>query len=428
MDAETPVPQLPLAVVSEQTYLRIPSRPEWVEPTVEYLKIKAIACGACHEARALKLTLALHEALTNSLVHGNLEVESALKEQGDHAFAEALAARSADPQYAGRSIHIRVSYDADRCTWVLTDEGKGFDVEQVLRRSEDDSADCVLASGRGIALMRAFLDDVSYELGGRRVVLTLRRASGAEKRQQARLPFHERVEVTPLRADGSPDWEAAYEAVSRNLSPDGMALLQAGLASSDRLLIGLITDSGPIYLPAEVRHWEAVGDNVVELGCRFEAGDRAPPPPAPAAGPAAGEEIDALVEHYSHRPLAPDERRDFPRVIYTERIGVVSGPGARPEFGFARDLSKGGIAFIATIPLPRGGVRLLLPQAEGRRPLAVCAEIVRCTKVVDGFYDVGARFVRAEPRPAAAAAGPTAVGVFPVPGTPGGVADTRGGR
>jgi anti-sigma regulatory factor (Ser/Thr protein kinase) len=409
MEPESTTPQLPLAVVSEQTYLRIPSRPDWIEPAVEYLKNKAVACGACHESRAVKLMLALHEALTNSLIHGNLEIGSDLKELGDHAFAEALAARSADPHYAGRFLHVRIRYDGEHCVWVITDEGKGFDVAQVLRRSEEETTTgCVLASGRGITLMRAFLDDVVYELGGRRVVLTLRRASGLERRQQPRLPFQERVEVAPLRPDGSPDWDAAYEAVSRNLSADGISLLQTRLESSDRVLVGLMTDDGPVYLPAEVRHWQSVGDNVVELGCRFEAAEQPAPAPPSLPGPAAAEAIDALVERYSNRPVVADERRDFPRVVYSERIGIVRGGDGRPEFGFARDLSKGGIAFIATLPLPRGEVRLLLPQAEGRLPLAVRAEIVRCTKVVDGFYDVGARFVRADLRPEAAGRSPAA--------------------
>jgi hypothetical protein len=148
---------------------------------------------------------------------------------------------------------------------------------------------------------------------------------------------------------------------------------------------------------------------VVELGCRFEAADRPAPEAEAMAGPAGGDAIDALVARYSHRPLADDERRDFPRVCYTERIGVVGGAVGRPEFGFARDLSKGGVAFIATVPLPRGEVRLLLPQAEGRLPLAVCAEIVRCTKIVDGFYDVGARFLRIDLRPGAPTRTPVAL-------------------
>ncbi len=72
MISELQTPSVAAAIAAEQTCLHIPSQPEWIAPTVEYLKNKAILCGACHESRANKLILALHEALTNSIVHGNL--------------------------------------------------------------------------------------------------------------------------------------------------------------------------------------------------------------------------------------------------------------------------------------------------------------------------------------------------------------------
>ena len=53
----------------------------------------------------------------------------------------------------------------------------------------------MLASGRGILIMRSFLDDVRYEQGGRRIILTLLRASGAEKRQHDRHSFQQRLPV-----------------------------------------------------------------------------------------------------------------------------------------------------------------------------------------------------------------------------------------
>lgn len=172
-----PTPSLHAAVAAEQTHLHVPSQPEWIAPTIEYLKQKALLNGACPETRARKLTLALHEALTNSVVHGNLELSSDLKEQSGSAFAEAMAARAADPHYGHRPVEIRIDYDGERCRWTFTDQGKGFDAEGALARAAQNEPDVMLASGRGILLMRAFLDDVRYEAGGRRVVLTMARPS-----------------------------------------------------------------------------------------------------------------------------------------------------------------------------------------------------------------------------------------------------------
>ena len=55
---------------------------------------------------------------------------------------------------------------------------------------------------------------------------------------------------------------------------------------------------------------------------------------------------------------------------------------------------KGGISFIATTPLPLDVTILLLPQDEGA--LRLRCQIMRCAKVMDGFYDIGGRFLQLE--------------------------------
>src|SRR5579864_1408228 len=175
------VPDLSSLVHAEQTLVRLPTRPHWIEQTVEYLCHKAVLCGACQESRAKKLTVALQEALVNAVVHGNLELSSELKERGDSSFAEALAERAADARLAERIVDVLVDYDGKRCRWIITDQGKGFDHERVLASLESDDPNILLSSGRGILIMRSFMDDLKYEEGGRRLILTLLRESGEEK-------------------------------------------------------------------------------------------------------------------------------------------------------------------------------------------------------------------------------------------------------
>src|SRR5437868_3521267 len=228
----------PAAVVAaERTVLRVPSLPNWIEPTVEYLKEKAVLCGACAATRARKLVVALQEALSNSIVHGNLEITSDLKERSDDAFTQALAVRAADPHYSSRLVEILTEYDGERYRWVLTDQGKGFDVEAVRRRHAEEP-EAILSSGRGILMMHAFLDEVRYELGGRRVILTLNQETAQAQRRQVRQPIQERVEVVPVGQDGAVDWQAAHEAVAHDLSAEGIGILQSGLAVNDRILVG----------------------------------------------------------------------------------------------------------------------------------------------------------------------------------------------
>ncbi len=384
-------PNLPSLVHLDQMHLRLPSRPDLIEPAVEYLKTRAVLCGACQESRAAKLTVALHEALSNAVVHGNLELSSDLKERGDDSFAQELAARAADPRLAGRSVDVAVDYDGARCRWVITDEGNGFDIAGVLGRLQSDEPNVLLASGRGILMMRSFLDDVAYEAGGRRCVLTLQRASGAERRQHARAAVSRPLRVAPIRPDGSVDWDAAYEAVSKNISEDGLSLLQSRLATTERVLIGILTDGEPLYVAVEVRHCRALDGGLVELGCRFEARVGADAGPRQKVQEAVG----GLLERFHGGGPAPEDRRAHRRLVYNERIEIRAEGQGGPLAGFARDLSRGGIAFITTQALSPRAYVLLLPQ-HGGPPLHVRAEVVRCTRVQDGFYDVAAHFLELE--------------------------------
>src|SRR5262245_28106851 len=193
-------PDLSRAFRADSCHLRIPSRIGWIEPTVQHLVSRATQCGAVRPARASRLTLALHEALTNAVIHGNLDVSSDLKEQGDHAFAEAVAARCADPAYGGRLVEVEARYDGHGATWVFTDQGKGFDHAAALRRL-GEPPDPDKPSGRRLMMMRAFVDEVRFEQGGRRVVLALHGA-GAEKRTSERHPIRQPVRVAPLGPDG----------------------------------------------------------------------------------------------------------------------------------------------------------------------------------------------------------------------------------
>ncbi len=391
MISQPQTPSLPTAVAAERTFLQIPSQPEWIAPTVEYLKEKALLCGACDEARASKLTLALHEALTNSIIHGNLELSSDLKERSDNAFAEALAARSVDPRYGNRPVEVCIDYDGERCHWTFTDQGPGFDVERALARAEHPDPETMLASGRGLVLMRALLDDVRYEAGGRRVVLTMMRPSGEERRREARLPVQRPVRVAPVRTDGTVDWEAAYEGVSQNLSHDGMAILQARLASSDRILIGIDWEGQMLYVPAEVRHCQSGNGEVVELGCRFQVSSVAAARSATTTGHV-DRAISAMMEQLNCPSVPHDERRAHPRAAYTARILIRTRADSEPVVGFGRDLSKGGIAFLTSTPLPRENVMVSLPQRD-RTALCMVARIIRCNQLLAGIYDVAARFL-----------------------------------
>lgn len=380
MEPESCLPNPAEMIVVDACHLRIPSLPDWIEPTIDFLVRRAKEIGALPKQRIGKVTMALHEALTNSVIHGNLGIPSDLKERGDEAFADMVRARCADPQFADRVVDIRATYDGEALRLVFTDEGAGFDTAAALARL-DEEPDPMRPSGRGLLMIRAFVDDMRYEEEGRRLQLTIRRPMGEERRRHERIPLVKEVKVTPIDAHGKTDPEASQVAWTRNISATGISLLQARLADR-RVLITFPTDGDPVSLQAEVRHWHTLGDNVIEVGCRFEAD---------SCKAAEEEPIARLVMRLAEQqPIT--ERRFTPRVPYTECISVERS-GGREMCGFGRDLSRVGIAFFLTTPLPvLELIDLTLPQGEAAA-IHTQARVVRCTRLTEGFYDVAAEFL-----------------------------------
>jgi anti-sigma regulatory factor (Ser/Thr protein kinase) len=390
-------PDLPSQVLREQCQLTLPSQPHWIQPAVEYLQKKALLAGAVHEARAGKLLLALHEALSNAVIHGNLEISSSLKEDDDDAFIRALAERSADPVLASRVVEVVVDYDGDACRWIITDQGKGFAVDDMLRNADSDNPEVMLSSGRGIAMMRALVDDLRYELNGRRVILTMRRCEGEEQRLESRLPMHQPLRVAPLLEDGVVDWDHAVNAISRNFSNSGLALLRDDGAVSRHVVVGLWINDEMLYLPAEVRRIRHLSGGVVELGCQFLASLSAElarnEPEIDAHLAEVHRAIAAILEARRKPYLSHGERRHYPRMGFTERIEIHADSLKGPVIGFARDVSKGGIAFLSQTPMPRHIAVVFQPTAD-TPVLRVQCEVIRCSLVRADFYDIGARFIR----------------------------------
>jgi anti-sigma regulatory factor (Ser/Thr protein kinase) len=387
---------VPTQVLSERTHLVIPSLPHWIEPTVDYLRQKAVLSGACQDARAGKLLVALLEAISNAVIHGNLQLSSGLKERGDDSFARALAERAADPVLSARVVDILVDYDGARCRWVITDEGPGFDIERVLARCLSDDPEVMLASGRGILMMHSFLDEIRYDLGGRRLTLTLTHPSGAEKRRERRVPVQLPFQVAPLLPDGSPDLAAATHAVSQDFSEHGIALLQKELVEGQRVFIGIPRGSETVYVAAAVRHCRTIADGCVQLGCEFEV--TAPPDAhAQAAGAQqlarVHEAIVAVLARYEAPALPGDERRVHPRVQFNRDVTLAFDVPPGTVTGYARDLSKGGMALISRVLLPLRTAVVSLPRDDAPA-LRIRARIVRCSRVQEGFFDVGLQFLR----------------------------------
>jgi anti-sigma regulatory factor (Ser/Thr protein kinase) len=120
--------------------------------------------GLDQELRDRILTV-LHEALLNAVLHGHLRLEAGLRDTlgGVEASHELIKKRLASPDHSQSKVVIKARWSADRLLIAVHDNGIGFEP----RKSRPEHR----GSGRGLLILEAFCDSVSYQDCGRMVVL-----------------------------------------------------------------------------------------------------------------------------------------------------------------------------------------------------------------------------------------------------------------
>jgi anti-sigma regulatory factor (Ser/Thr protein kinase) len=387
-------PTMSAAIQSEQICLRIPSQPAWIEPTVAFLRRRLLEGGAFAEARADQISLALREAVSNALIHGNLEIVPEDAPRETDAVAELLLTRAAEPHYGGRVVEITFSHRQDRCVWTITDQGKGFPVARELEKQPPPGVGHV-GCGRGLFVLRALLDEVHFELGGRQVILTVLKKPHLEPRRSLRIAFKNPIEVFPLREDGTIAYDKSYEAACHELTETGIAFLQRASHLPERMVIGVESRTRMLFLPAILASHSRIDSKLSEVRCRFLT-KFDPEGPAPPLDDALGKgewvsEPAETLQAMQHAQATGDERRVHPRVVYRERVEMLGAP----EGGalFACDLSKGGIALISTFKVNVNETRALHLRQPPKTALQILMRVVRCEKIMEGLYEVAGEFL-----------------------------------
>jgi hypothetical protein len=116
----------------------------------------------------------LREALINAIEHGNLELSSHLRERDDDSYLQELRRRSELEPYCSRRVTLCARETRDDVTYVIRDEGPGFNVSSLP--DPTDPENLLKASGRGLLLIRAFMDEVSHNPTGNEITLIKRRS------------------------------------------------------------------------------------------------------------------------------------------------------------------------------------------------------------------------------------------------------------
>ena len=140
---------------------------------VNHLIRSISAFGICSESESMRAGTALDEALMNAYYHGNLEMDSSIREEGNDRYYELARQRCQEPAYKDRRIKIRSSLTPQEATVTIQDEGAGFRPDELP--DPTDPAYLCRPYGRGVMLMKTFMDEVRFNEAGNEVTLIKRR-------------------------------------------------------------------------------------------------------------------------------------------------------------------------------------------------------------------------------------------------------------
>lgn len=154
-----------------------------VPPLVDQLQQEIAAVGLVDDTSRVQVAVAVEEALLNALYHGNLELSSEELEELRSKLIEMggkdpVLERSREPQFRERRIYVEADIGKDEARITIRDDGRGFNAADA-----PDPADPATLSqprGRGLVLMRTFMDEVHRNAAGNEVCLVKRRTANGQ--------------------------------------------------------------------------------------------------------------------------------------------------------------------------------------------------------------------------------------------------------
>lgn len=144
-----------------------------ISALLEHLEIGVTRMQLCDRTGWMRIAVALREALVNAIFHGNLELTAQLLEEDESQFQRLAELRPHEGAFAGRRVYVTVRETRSEVTYVIQDEGQGFDPTTLP--DPTDPANLERRTGRGLFLIRTFMDEVRHNAVGNEITLVKRR-------------------------------------------------------------------------------------------------------------------------------------------------------------------------------------------------------------------------------------------------------------
>ncbi|MCH2212441.1 MAG: ATP-binding protein [Fuerstiella sp.] len=159
---------------------KLQSRRLLMSATAGFLRQRIQDSDICPAQELLRLGIALEEALLNACLHGNLELDSALREQDGDLFESLADERSEVSPWKDRYVYVNAVVTRECARVTVRDEGSGFDPATLP--DPTDPENLLKPHGRGVMLMRLFMDEVIWNESGNEVTMVKKAAAACDEK------------------------------------------------------------------------------------------------------------------------------------------------------------------------------------------------------------------------------------------------------
>jgi CheY-like chemotaxis protein/anti-sigma regulatory factor (Ser/Thr protein kinase) len=171
--ADTNQQRLLECLTQTESHFLLDNDPSLIPPLIGSLQENLTRMKLCDEIGRIRVSVALQEALVNAITHGNLEVGSDEREKDDKGYQKLVEERRHSKPYRSRRVHVTSRESPAEAVYVIRDEGPGFDPSKLP--DPTDPANLERVTGRGLLLIRTFMDEVHHNAKGNEITMVKRR-------------------------------------------------------------------------------------------------------------------------------------------------------------------------------------------------------------------------------------------------------------
>ncbi len=143
-----------------------------ISPLIAYLQEQLETMRHSDDLQITRIGMAIHESLTNAIYHGNLELDSELRQEEESVFYRLAKERRYEARYAQRRVRLTAHLSPTEVRFVICDDGPGYKPSEVRDPTEKINMDRM--GGRGLLLIRSFMDEVSHNPQGNEITMVKR--------------------------------------------------------------------------------------------------------------------------------------------------------------------------------------------------------------------------------------------------------------